>query len=253
MAETTFSRIRKLREAQPFEYVQQRALQSVDAFLNCDIDSAASLPLLARHCEIGAHLDHPSAPHVDWQMWRLSVECALLFTRCTRQSAVEYGLKSWSMVSARLALSYGLALTARKDLARAILESLEAPLVPVVDRIALGLNAEHEISLGAIGLFFEAMLGRRPKHRAFDGETPTLAMATAARAIYSNAANPGGALLEGPEGDLIPRELIYLNTMLPRDQREAHLTAMADAMAQTNYPDVRWFQDLDIRIAVEGY
>ncbi|MCV2883067.1 hypothetical protein [Actibacterium sp. XHP0104] len=147
-------------------------------------------------------------------------------------------------------MSYGLFFTGRSGLASKQLEEILDPISHVVERVELG--SRKEAVLGAVGVFFEDMIGKRPVHAAFNRMPETLEDAYAARDTYARPESPGGALLVDPEGGLIPVEVIYLAQKGTREDG-CILSRMEKAMTATEYPASQFFQNLDLELTVEGY
>lgn len=222
------------------------------AFLAGRATSVPRFTFLARDAMWRAHAgrtDPDDLDTVDWQTWRLGLEFRLLEQRCNRSGRA---LATGSAVSGRLELAYGLALTGREAMVAHLLDPLHAVLPKVVDRIEAGQKTAAQ--LGTMGAFFHDLTGTRPDHAAFARAPETDIEALAARDTYGRADAPGGALLPGPEGDLLPVEVVYWATRPLREARCDPLwTRIAARMAVTTYPVDSFFQHLDMEITVAGF
>lgn len=198
-----------------------------------------------------AKLSAPISPdQYDWDAWRLALEYSLLeFRSCGTDPIL-----SWVPVSGRLRSAYELYFLGQNNQAKALLESIREPIVPVTNRLFRGTANE----LFAVGQFFLDLTGSVPKHQAFDltvqpSADEILDVALRNRKVYADASKEGGALLEGPIGDLIPLEIIYLNSKKPESDQDEVLAGLRHAMAATEYPSDDQFIDLDIKLAIAGY
>jgi hypothetical protein len=198
-----------------------------------------------------AKLSVPISPdQYDWDAWRLALEYSLLDFRSCGTGPIS----SWVPVSERLRSAYELYFLGQNNHAKALLESIREPIVPVTNRLFRGTANE----LFAVGQFFLDLTGSAPKHQAFDltmqpSADQILDVALRNRGFYADASKEGGALLAGPIGNLVPLEAIYLNSKKSVSDQDEVLAGLYHAMAATEYPSDDQFIDLDIKLATAGY
>ncbi|WP_425073832.1 hypothetical protein [Sagittula sp. S175] len=134
----------------------------------------------------------------------------------------------------------------------AMLRDMATALPKELDRMNMG-RKPAPVRFGILGLFLDHF--GSPVQRASLSPVPAdVPEAIAQRITYSTSKGAQGNLLPAPEGDLVPLELVWFNATLPEVARDPQLTAMANAIAATQYPeeDPR-FVDLDTRLIIEGY
>ena len=192
----------------------------------------------------------------DWPAWRLSVEFRMLQFR-SNAVTWDWQLSTPAYVSRYFRLAYGLWLMGQSKMAVKVAQVLSETPASVIERF-IRPKASPD-ALGAIGFFFDHLGIKPPQHKAFKFDADQLltkdGLETAlnTRKYYSNAAYEGGAISQGPEGDLLPLELIFLNQHLPDDLRDGNLSKMAECMANTTYPEDELFIELDTKLTIAGY
>jgi hypothetical protein len=232
--------------------------QDVARFTAGDIVNFMTCRAVAAKCaylQILPPVSDLSAGAVDWSIWRLALEYQQLYFRTY---SAERMRASPTEISGHLMLAYGLSFISQPKAAQRVLSD-----VPIIDVIKVTNRVlkpnETRPVLGAIGFFYDSMIGRQPDHPAYAYDRSELLtrkgldIASDWRAAYGNPLYEGGALLPGPVGDLVPLELIYLNAHLPAEERDADLAEMAARMAETTYPEDETFVDIDVQLAVAGY
>jgi len=195
---------------------------------------------------------------IDWATWSLALHYTELAHRCARRGGPpRLNGQGWVTLSGYLWAALAHDLMGNRTLAQLYLAALLRPIVPVVDYMKLG-RAKTPIEAGVIGFAFHTILGAVPDHPAFARWdiplTPEgLAQAALDRKTYAKASNPAGSMLSGPEGDLVPVELMILNRALPEADQDPDLRAFAAHLAAATYPDDAVYQSLDAMVTVAGY
>lgn len=198
-------------------------------------------------------IEHGQDVSVDWNSWQLGKELLLLDFRANASGGART-MSSWSVISPDLDLGISLSLMGQTKMAKTVLQSVQPRLANVVQRIELGLGKQLDLSV--FGHILDLETGTVPTHPAFTRSVLSqgprmLETAAAARKDYAKAGNSGGSLLAGPECDLVPVELVYLNKSL--GLADPKLDDMAQQIATTSYPENDDFVELDTELTVAGY
>jgi hypothetical protein len=239
--------------------------EQLDAFLNHPGPGFGQSPIAFAH---RAHLLHHAAHAncktvaqvdcIDWDLWTLGFHYRELFHRCERRSGPpKLAPVTWVDTSSYLRAALVHELMGNRATAQLYLAALLRPIIPVVEHMQLG-RRKQPILAGAIGFAFADILGKVPDHPAFAFDlslttSAGLIQAALDRQTYCSAKNPGGALLKGPEGDLVPLELMILNRAMPKAQQNPTLTLFCERIAATSYPTEPDYIAFDTRLSIAGY
>jgi hypothetical protein len=237
-----------------------RLLLDLRSFIDQEIIQVSSFGAAAAENDLHAFVKVNSLKDLQheiiWPSWRLALEYRMLYFRINA-STNHMRIKSYVSISDYLQLSYGLWLIGQKDNAIKAAQVCASVFPSVIDRV---LRPDYPADvLGSVGYFFNLLGIEIPSHKVFEYDANLLLTqrglesATNARVWYSNPSYQGGAILQGPTGDLIPLELILVNQHLSNDAQDTDITSMKQYMTATEYPDDPLFIELDTELTAAGF